>query len=419
MTGYVTGAPGTGGAAAVPAAVHEAAPGPVPAATAAPAGDSAPSAPPGAGRARRTAGTRRNPKGQKAARADRSARQGGRARQSRAAQSGLRAGEAVRTAASAPTASTPGPATPDAGPPSATRPRADCTADSAGGLTFDVRSSEVVVGSGRPCDPALLLRLRGGQEPEDTVRLPLGPAEGEVMLRAVLPSIMSLPEGRWDAYLALDGEEPRRLLPGVHDLRSLVDRVPRAGRTWLGVRIPYATKYGNLTVRSWLRWPHAEAGPLRFADGGIVLSGRLYGARLSATARLEAHPRDMAQAPVTVPVLPDGGVTARYGSDDGPSRSLTSTVGTGDPEPAPGFTARLPLDALPSGPRAWDLWLRPGAGEEPVRLARILDDVPDKKQIFSYPPQRVTGPDGAARSVRPYYTLDNDLSVRVSCADAV
>jgi hypothetical protein len=67
----------------------------------------------------------------------------------------------------------------------------------------------------------------------------------------------------------------------------------------------------------------------------------------------------------------------------------------------------------------WNLWLRPSQHEEPVRLARILDDVPDKKHIFSYPPQRVTGPDGAACTVRPYYTLDNDLSVRVSCAEAV
>lgn len=303
---------------------------------------------------------------------------------------------------------------PPAPAPAAPRPQADCTADSAGGLTFDVRPADGGTAPSRAAgEAALLLRLRGCEGPADTVRLPLGPAEDEGTLRAVLPSIMSLPEGRWDAYVVQGGEEPRRLLPGVHDLRSLIDRVPRAGRTWLGVRIPYTTKYGNLTVRSWLRWPHAEAGPLRVVDGGMVVRGMLYGARLTAAARLEAYPRDAVEAPpVSVPVL-----------GEGQERDTRDTRDTrdGHREPAPRFTARLPLDALAlsSGPRVWNLWLRPSEHEEPVRLARILDDVPDKKRIFSYPPQRVTGPDGAVRSVRPYYTLDNDLSVRASCPEAV
>ncbi|WP_314173983.1 hypothetical protein [Streptomyces winkii] len=291
-------------------------------------------------------------------------------------------------------------------------PRADCTADRAGGLTFDVRLTDRVPESGVPEPPreaAMLLRLRGGERPEDTVRLPLDATASDGVLRAELPGSLWLPEGRWDACLALDGEEPRRLLPGVHDLRSLVDRVPSDALAWVGVRIPYATKYGNLTVRSWLRRPHAEAGPLHVAEGAMHLRGTLYGARLSATACLEVHPRHTAEAPVTVPVFPDGGAVYGYGGDRAP--------GTAVPERAHGFTVWLPLDALPPGEQAWDLWLRPRAGEEPVRLARILDDVPDKKQIFSYPPQRVTGRDGAARSVRPYYTLDNDLSVRVSCTE--
>lgn len=299
--------------------------------------------------------------------------------------------------------------------PAAVRPRADCTADSAGGLTFDVRlGGGAATAAPAPGGGALLLRMRGAEGPEDTVRLPLGPAEDEGTLRAVLPSIMSLPEGRWDAYLALDGKEPRRLLPGVHDLRSLIGRVPRQGRTWLGVRIPYATKYGNLTIRSWLRWPHAEAGPVRVSDGCMVLEGRLYGARVSATARLEAHPRDEseeAHEPVSVPVLLDGAEESGDGGGESGKRT-----GEGN---APGFSARLPLDILSFEQRVWDLWVRPSAEEEPVRLGRILDDVPDKGQIFSYPPQRVTGPEGAFYSVRPYYTLDNDLSVRVSCDGAV
>jgi hypothetical protein len=321
-----------------------------------------------------------------------------------------------------PAASEPGPAPPrPSTAPRARRPRADCTADSAGGLTFDVRLTDVDGVDGidgidaseggsvideAAADAALLLRRRGGGEgPADTVRLPLGSAGTKGTLRAVLPSIMTLPEGRWDASLVLAGGEPQRLLPGVHDLRSLIDRVPRQGRTWLGVRIPYATKYGNLTVRSWLRWPHVEAGQLRVADGSMVLHGRLYGARLGGTARLEAHARDAAATPVCVPVSrrADG-----PGGEEGTEREeLTSDL-----------SAALPLAALPAAAKVWDLWLRPQEGAEAVRVARILDDVADKKRIFSYPLQRVADA-GGDRTVRPFYTLDNDLSVRVSCAEGV
>jgi len=291
-------------------------------------------------------------------------------------------------------------------PPVPRRPRADCTADSAGGLTFDVRLP--VATAEAAVDAALLLCRRGGDAPADTVRLPLASTEQDGTLRAVLPSIMTLPEGRWDAFLAFGDLEPRRLLPGVHDLRSLIDRVPRQTRTWLGVRIPYATKYGNLTVRSWQRWPHAEAGRLRVEEGGLVLDGKLYGARLGSTARLEAHSRETAGTPVSVPVT----LRAADGEDGTGESAAPGTDAAGD------FTAELPLAALPVTHPVWDLWLRPHEGADPVRVARILDDVPDKKRIFSYPPQRVTDVEGD-RAVRPYYTLDNDLSVRVSWAEAV
>ncbi|MGH3309223.1 MAG: hypothetical protein ACRDP3_01310 [Streptomyces sp.] len=292
-------------------------------------------------------------------------------------------------------------------PPVPRHPRADCTADSAGGLTFDVRLPAVSLDAVR--DAALLLRRRGGEEGADTVRLPLTPAGSDSTLRAVLPSIMTLPEGRWDAYLLFGGSgerEPRRLLPGIHDLRSLIGRVPRSSRTWLGVRIPYTTKYGNLTVRSWLRWPHAEAGELRVADGGIALHGRLYGARLGGTARLEACARDAAATPISVPV-------AAHAADAPHTADVT---GQNDGQGSD-FTAWLPLAALSAAHPVWDLWLRPWEGAEPVRIGRILDDVADKKRIFSYPPQRVADADGE-RAVSPYYTRDNDLSVRVSRVDA-
>jgi hypothetical protein len=307
--------------------------------------------------------------------------------------------------------------TPDT--PGATAPRADCTADSAGGLSFDI----ALPGAAQRWDTALLLRLRDS-EPEESVRLPLEPLShgtdgtdgadsadgpGDSVLRAVLPSTVRLAEGRWDAYLAVGESEPQRLLPGCGDLRSLVDRVPRTDRTWLGVRIPYATKYGNLSVRSWLRWPHAEAGDLWPRNDGLTLHGRLYGAELTPTARLEARPRrtaapDTGEAPVVT-----GEVTP-----------------AGTPAQGHGFTAKLAYGDLlreDGAANDWQLWLRPGEDAEPVRVARILDDIADKHKILRYPARPVTagGKDGepggdGAPTARPYYTGANDLAVRLERA---
>ncbi|TGB03121.1 hypothetical protein E4099_20015 [Streptomyces palmae] len=268
-------------------------------------------------------------------------------------------------------------------------PRAHCVADPAGTLTFDVFDWRPA-GAGA----GLLLTPRGPEGAADTLRLPLAPIAGE-RLRAVLTVETPLPEGRWDVYVAEDGAQPRRLSPGNHDLRALVDREPPSGAGPLAVRIPYATKYGNLSVRSWVRAPHVEAGDIRVGAEELTVHGRLAGAEhpadLLAGAVLEARPRG---------AEPGTGPTAK-----------PTTEGAA-------FSCALRYADLV---RDWagerlllDLWLRPADGA-PVRLARILDDVPDKKEIFVYPAREVAAPHGAARVVA-YYTVDNDLSVRVERA---
>ncbi|MFG2225875.1 hypothetical protein [Streptomyces sp. NPDC048644] len=268
--------------------------------------------------------------------------------------------------------------------------KADCIADSAGGLTFDLNAPR---GAHTAWSAALVLRRRGDTADEE-VRLPLGPS-GAGRLRAVLPSTVALDEGRWNVYADLgDGRAPRRLLPGVNDLRSLVDRRPLAGIGRLGVRIPYTTKLGTMALRSWLRGPHAEAGDLRVQPDGMTVSGRLYGAAPGPGAQAEARARRAAQ---------DGGPRATV--------TVPLTVEGAD------FTFTLPY-AEPAGhwrrgTEPWDLWLRPAEGARPVRIARLLDDVHDKKQVFTYPALPVAAAAGELR-VGPYYTLDNDLALRVA-----
>ncbi|MEU2965895.1 MULTISPECIES: hypothetical protein [Streptomyces] len=276
--------------------------------------------------------------------------------------------------------------------------RADCIGDSAGGLTFDVAAR------GNTGAALLVLRRRAGDDSADdtgdtgdtgdTVSLPLAPA-AEGRLRAALPSSVSLPEGRWDAYARLSDGEPRRLVPGVTDLRSLAERTPSGLLGHVAVRIPYATRQGNLTVRSWLRAPHAEAVDLSPTHGGLTVRGRVYGTQLvpGADAELRARPGDGA-----------GGA-----GGDGVRRVEVVADRTE-------FTFTVPYDGL--APGLWDLWLRPAGPSGPaVRLARLLDDVADKNPVFTFPRTRVRTPYGPVEA-GPYYTRDNDVSLAVAPLDA-
>lgn len=268
----------------------------------------------------------------------------------------------------------------------AAAPRADCIADSAGGLTFDVTDP------GGEGAAYLLLRRREAASTEDYVRLPLSPA-ADGRLRAALPSSVELPEGRWNAYAEVAGGSPRRLAPGVNDLRSLVDRAPSGARGHIAVRIPYATKQGNLSVRSWLRAPHAETGELTITGTSVTVQGRVYGTELTGAAYAEA---------------------SRRADPDRIERHELTADGVE-------FSFTLHCDVLAeSGPGPWDLWLRPVGESGPrVRLARLLDDVPDKKTIFTYPVARIESAAHGPLEAGPYYTYDNDLAVRIRETGAV
>ncbi len=58
-------------------------------------------------------------------------------------------------------------------------------------------------------------------------------------------------------------------------------------------------------------------------------------------------------------------------------------------EGADGFRVTVPVVEPVTGQAdahdVWDLWLRYSPGAEPVRLARILDDVVEKGSLFPYP----------------------------------
>ncbi|GGO95279.1 transferase [Wenjunlia tyrosinilytica] len=274
-------------------------------------------------------------------------------------------------------------------------PRADCVVDTAGGLALEL----TLPGAH---EPRLLLRLRPpkGKDPERRPchEVEMAPAGDGLRWLAVVDRRSlalgegtleegALEEGRWDLFV-VDGEgEPAQVRAGINDVRALVERERDRSASPIAVRIPYATKTGHLAVRAWLRPVHAEAGEIRVGDSSLTVHATVFGAdpgpEAAAVARLRGSKgRERVETPVTA----EGG-----GGGGGGAFSFT-----------------LDLRELARAPAVWDLCVRLSHGGSVVRIGRLLDDVPDKKKIFVYPGVRVD-----ALEARPYFTLDNDLSVDV------
>lgn len=265
--------------------------------------------------------------------------------------------------------------------------RADCVADPAGTLTFELTAPAPAPAP----ESVLLLRRRGaaGGRPGGTVRIPLS-GSGPGRLRAVLPASTELSEGRWDVYVEEPGAEKTAwtVEPGLRDLRALVDRSPDTGAASVSARVPYPTADGRLALRCWVRAPHAEAGAVVVGPAGMTVEGVLYGVAVGEGAAVEARlPKDRARAH-RFPLTPA----------DGPAGAFAFTLPYGPP-------AEGPVD----GAQLWQLWLVPAAGAPGVRISRILDDVWSRNKSFVYP-TRAPAPGVLAT---PCYTADNDLCLRL------
>ncbi|MEU9166321.1 hypothetical protein AB0D34_00660 [Streptomyces sp. NPDC048420] len=255
-----------------------------------------------------------------------------------------------------------------------TTPRAGCAVDAEGRITFEVPEAD-----GR----RLLLRLRPKKgQPEEILHVLELDSAAEGRAHAVLEADPELAEGRWDVYL-LHGSERTRLRPGPRDLRALVGGPLRERSAPLAVRVPYVTLDGFLAVRTWLRSAHAEVERVDVMDRALTFAARTHGASLPAGARVELRLRK------------GGGVI----------RTLTPAAA----EDGRGFSFTVDDEDLDTG--IWDLFLRPAPGAPTIRLARLLDDVADRKAVFVYPGVTIGG-----AVVRPYYTVDNDLSLEVTRA---
>ena len=264
----------------------------------------------------------------------------------------------------------------------ATDPRAHCAIDTDGRITFRLPPATTP-------HPQLLLRLRPKKgRPETTLHvLDLEPDRADGHRHAVLEPHPVLDEGRWDVYLLPEpGAERLRLRPGLRDLRTLVDGHLRERPSPVAVRIPYATKDGFLALRTWRRTAHAEARAIGVEGRLLTVTARLHGAELDddATVRLRLRGTDTVH-------------TLRPRTDDD-GKGFSFTAGPGD----------LTADGGGAG-RIWDVFVRPTAAAKPIRVARLLDDVADRKHVHVYPAIEADG-----STFRPYYTVDNDLAIEAT-----
>ena len=242
-------------------------------------------------------------------------------------------------------------------------------------------------------------RIEGGGRAELVLREELSRQEHRIALArgedghpddfdaAVTVSALAGGEGEtnvWDAYVALDGAGEQRL-PASADARLARTSVTPEQASLYRVR-PHLRHQGHLSLTVTRLAPHAEVLEIVVEDEAVAVRGFL--------PRPPAEPSDTAR------------LVARR-------RSTGSEVYGSATVEEDRFSARLDLGELVDASDdsdVWDLRLEvSGAGT--LRLGSHLDDVRDKKNVLVYPPRIVTR-DGVERKLRPYYTVENNLSIR-------
>ncbi|MFC3994871.1 hypothetical protein ACFOVU_03035 [Nocardiopsis sediminis] len=231
-----------------------------------------------------------------------------------------------------------------------------------------------------------VLELRRDDAPGPAVHV-TGRVVGEGRVRADLGEV-PLDDGTWDV-LWIGGDGRPRPLATTDPGFSMADRVaylrtPRR-RELRALRDPR----GRLRLRARTVAPYAEVSWVEVGTDTVRVSGMpAYGPRAgTGPARLVARQRERS-----------GTITAPADLTDG------------------AFRTEIPLEPLsrhhdPGRPHnEWDLWLAlPGGGE--LRLAARADDIVGKKKKVVYPDTLL----GGVR-IRPYYTVDDDLSLLATLA---
>ncbi|MFC8829501.1 glycosyltransferase family 4 protein [Streptomyces sp. NPDC057137] len=283
-------------------------------------------------------------------------------------------------------------------------PVGDCVVESGGALAFSLVAPQAaaVVHEGLK-----LVCVRSDVRTEEHV-FPLS-GNGTV----TIPADEAFAEGIWECYAELPESGRRvRITARSIDQRGAMSACERArhGEPVHNL-VPYATRpHKFLSLRSWVRPIHAEAGDIRVDGKRITVAGELFGVGA------------MAQEPSLV--------VRRRG------KSAEELTYAGSRTGERGFRFTFPASG-PAGRQvarseSWDLLLKYAPDAAPVKVARVLDDVVEKRPIYEYPVTEVrkSRPWGPLRRVvrklrsrpaqwvrvRIMYMGTNDLIVNVADA---
>ncbi|MFI9082109.1 glycosyltransferase family 4 protein [Streptomyces sioyaensis] len=283
-------------------------------------------------------------------------------------------------------------------------PVADCAMAASGELTVSLVAEQ---SSTEDAELRLLCSRRDDRSQERRFHFT---ADGT----ATIPAVEDLGEGVWDLFAERPGSGRRLHITGrVIDQRGAMHAAERGGVEAAACnRVPFKTKEkGALALRSWSRPVHAESADIEVADQRITLTGALRGAAtVGATPTLELRRRGKAG-----------------------QQAVQKLEFPGERQGERGFKVTIPCTS-PAAQQltahdVWDVWLRYAPDAKPVKVGRILDDIVEKKDVFTYPltilPKRGQGGALSALSrkvrgtplekvrVRLFYTVTNDLALNV------
>jgi glycosyltransferase involved in cell wall biosynthesis len=231
----------------------------------------------------------------------------------------------------------------------------------------------------------LLLRARDSGE-ECRVPLESGLSTA-VIVDVTVDRGLGLSEGTWDAYIELKGKrtgEPVRISAGRVDVPVVFGPSEQLTRCRA-----YRTAQGNLSFSVKPLPAHVEVDRVTVEEDAIRVLLRRPPHASGTSATLLARERGGA-AELRFPV--------QGGTDE--------------------LVARVPFMALHTGGEPgtrWDLHVELPSGT--ARIGRHLDDIPRKQDVIVYPATSVDA-DGNCRKITPYYTGDNNLSIRVKEASS-
>jgi len=248
-----------------------------------------------------------------------------------------------------------------------------------------------VIGECGPGDDRLAHLVLRGRDAAPERRVALAVAdEGAHEVEATVDLVQLAPSAgassTWDLHVAADGEPGQRLTAEGGTTLGAAS-VFATGTSRYRVR-PYATPEGGVGVEAQALPPHAEVVRVEVQEDEAILTGTLPASVAGTSRRAE--------------------LVARRRADGAQTRASAELT-------AERFRVRIGLSELLASREeddVWDLDLDvEGAGR--LRLGAHHDGIPNKRDVVVFPARRLPV-DGVERLVRPYFTIENNLSIRAT-----